>query len=172
MSYFVSAIIILIAFLSVIALFDEVREAIKARRRKANKSESEELVARAAGMNGQLYKMSTDAFQQLVIHVYEGIGYRVKALTVGKDCALILEQNGVYALMIYKNHQWPMSCEILEICYHHKTKMMLDAMLFLSIGGFNESACKWSKGQSDVKLINEDGFVDLCKEMAKPLSRS
>ncbi len=171
MSYLLSATIVLVALLSVIALFGEAREMVKSSRRKAVKAETEKLVARAIEMNGQLHKIDSASFQKLVVHVYEKIGYRAKVLTVGKERGIILEQNGVYTLMIYKNHPWPMSKEILETCYYHKTKMGLDAMMVISTYGFNASAWAWSKDQPEVKFINEERVVELCKEIATLLKK-
>lgn len=166
MSYFISAIIIIVALLSLIALFDETREAIKTRQRRAHKAENERRIVSASTMNGKLHKMDLVSFQKLVIYIYEKIGYRTKTVRAGKESALILEQNGVYTLMVYKNHQWPISRETLETYYYHKTKMGLDAMMVISIGGFNLSAGEWSKDQPEVKFINEQGFIDLCNEIA------
>jgi len=168
MSYFVSAIIVILVLLSFIAFFDEAREVIKTRQRRANKAKNEKLIAGASSMNGQLHKMELVSFQKLVTYIYEKIGYRTKTITAGKESAIILEQNGVYTLMIYKNHIWPISRDTLETCYYHKTKMGLDAMMVISIGGFNVSGWEWSKDQSDVKLINEERFIDLCNEIAVP----
>ena len=170
MSYLISAVIILVAILSFIALFDEAREAIKARQRLRHKSDKDRLIARAAGMTGQMHKMDAMLFQQLVIHIYEDSGYRTKLLAVGKESALLLEKNGFYTLMAYKNHAWPISREAVEIFYYHKTKMGLDAMMVISTGGFNLSAWEWAKDHQEIKLINEDGFVDLCNEIASPPS--
>ena len=166
MSFLVSVTIIILVLLSLIAIFDEAREAIKAGQRRARKGEKEKLIARAIGMKGQLHKIDPVSFQKLVVHVYEEIGYRTKRLTLGKEDALLLEQKGVYTLMVYKNSSWPISRETLETFYYHKTKMGLDSMMVISTGGFNLSAWEWSKDQSGVSLINEESFVELCNEIA------
>ena len=168
MSYIILATIILVALLSLIAIFDEAREAIKAGQRRVYKAEKEKRIARAVEMKGELHKIDPVSFRKLVVNIYEEIGYRTKILTVGKEEAILLEQNGVYTLMAYKNHAWPISRETLEIFYHHKTKMGLDFMIVISTGGFNVSAWEWSKDQSGVKLINKDSFVELCSEIATP----
>jgi len=168
MSYLITATIVLVALLSFIALFGEAMEAVKVGKRRAHKAEKEKLIARAIEMKDQLYKIDAVSFQKLVVYIYEEIGYRTKMLTVKKEKALILEQNGVYTLMLYKNHAWPISQETLETLYYHKNKMGLDVMMAISTGGFNLSAWEWSKSQSGVKLINAESFVDLCKEIATP----
>ncbi len=168
MSYFVIAIVVLVALLSLIALFDEAREAIKAGQRRIHKAEKERLIARVVDMKGQLHKIDPASFHKLVVSVYEEIGYRTKKLTVGKESALVLEQNGIYTLMLYKNHAWPISQETLETFYHHKKKMGLDRMTVISTGGFNLSAREWSRDEQGVSLINEENFVDLCNEIAMP----
>ncbi|MBI3358792.1 MAG: restriction endonuclease [Nitrospirae bacterium] len=169
MSYLVIAVIVLVALLSLIAIFGEAREAIKTGQRRVHKAEKERLIANAVEMKCQLHKIDPASFQKLVVNVYEEIGYRTKILTVGKEEAILLEQNGIYTLMAYKNHAWPISRETLETLYYHKTKMGLDGMMVISTGGFNVSAWEWSKDQQGVHLINEEDFVDLCNEIAMPL---
>jgi len=40
--------------------------------------------------------------------------------------------------------------------------------MVISTGGFNASAWEWSKEQLGIRLINEEDFIDLCKEIATP----
>jgi len=164
MSYLISATIILVAILSFIALFGEARETIKGGQRRARKAEKARLIAVA--IEGTVHKMNPASFEKLVVHVYEELGYRVKVLAVSKEQAMLLEQNEVYTLMVYKNHTWPMGQETLETFYYHKKKMGLEAMTVIATGGFNESALEWSKGQHEVKFINEENFIELCNEVS------
>jgi len=168
MSYIVSATIMLVVLLSLIAIFGEAREAIKTGKRRLRKAEQEKLITQAIEMKGQLHKLDADSFLKLVVHIYEEIGYKTKLLPVGKEDALLLEQRGGYTLMVYKNSSWPISREALETFYYHKTKMGLDCMMVISTGGFNASAWEWSKEQLGIRLINEEDFIDLCKEIAAP----
>lgn len=152
--------------LGVIALFDEAREIIKAGQRRADRTERDGLIERALTIKGSLHKMDTASFHKLVTTIYEEIGYRTKAITVGKEQALLLAQKEVYTLVGYKNHGWPISRDTLETLYHHKKRMGLDAMIMISTGGFNHSAWEWAKDHDGVKLINEENFIDLCNEIA------
>lgn len=114
MSYIVSATIMLVVLLSLIAIFGEAREAIKTGKRRLRKAEKEKLITQAIGMKGHLHKLDANSFLKLVVHIYEEIGYKTKLLPLGKEDALLLEQRGGYTLMVYKNSSWPISREALE----------------------------------------------------------
>ncbi|MEK7747523.1 MAG: restriction endonuclease [Nitrospirota bacterium] len=168
MSYLILAAVLLIVFLGVIALFDEAREVIRSGKRHADKVQRERLIERALKMKGRLHKMDVISFQKLVETIYDGIGYQTKHLTVGKENVLLIAQKEVYTLVGYNNNGWPLSREALEILYHHKKKMELDAMIMISTGGFNLSAWEWAQEHDGIKLLNEEDLTDLCNEIAAP----
>jgi hypothetical protein len=168
MSYLILAVVLLVVLLSMVALFDEAREMIQSGKRRANKAEKAELIQRALIMKGQLHKIDAVSFEKLVAHIYEELGYRTKNIRVGNENVILLEQKGVYTLVGYKNHGWPISRETLETLYHHKKRMTLDAMIVISTGGFNLSAWEWARENEGVKLLNAENIIDLCNEISAP----